>query len=98
MSPTTRCRRFRPPARRAASSQTSDAVSRVIERAAIERGAITQVVLAADPDGKIGAAATQAARDTDARVVQMQESFAATAFAKRPELAGPVNQLARRLS
>ncbi|HEY5794577.1 MAG TPA: hypothetical protein VIU82_06150, partial [Bosea sp. (in: a-proteobacteria)] len=76
----------------------SEAVSRVIERAAIERGAITQVVLAADPDGKIGAAANQAARDTDARVTQMQGSFAATAFAKRPELAGPVNQLAQRLA
>ena len=76
----------------------SEAVSRVIERAAIERGAITQVVLSADPDGKIGAAAAQAARETDARVVQMQESFAATAFAQRPELAGPVNQLAQRLS
>ncbi len=75
----------------------SDAVSRVIERAAIERGAMTQVVLSADPDGKIGAAAAQAARDTDARVVQMQESFATTAFAQRPELAGPVNQLAQRL-
>ncbi len=76
----------------------SEAVSRVIERAAIERGAVTQVVLAADPDGKIAAAAAQAARDTDARVLQMQESFAATVFAQRPELAGPVNQLAQRLS
>ncbi|PTM40407.1 methyl-accepting chemotaxis protein [Bosea sp. 124] len=76
----------------------SDAVSRVIERAAIERGAITQVVLAADPDGKIAAAATQAARDTDARIVQMQEGFAATTFARRPDLAGSVNQIGQRLA
>ncbi|PZN92790.1 MAG: hypothetical protein DCF30_22570, partial [Hyphomicrobiales bacterium] len=76
----------------------SESVSRVIERAAIERGAITQVILAADPDGKIGAAAAQAARDTDSRVLQMQENFAATIFAQRPELAGPVSQIGQRLA
>ncbi|MGQ3285015.1 methyl-accepting chemotaxis protein [Bosea sp. (in: a-proteobacteria)] len=75
----------------------SEAVSRVIERAAIERGAITQVILAADPDGKIAAVAAQAARETDARVTQMQASFAQTAFAQRQELAGPVSQIGPRL-
>ncbi|POR51933.1 methyl-accepting chemotaxis protein [Bosea psychrotolerans] len=76
----------------------SEAVSRVIESAAIERGVITQVVLAADPDGKIAASANQAARATDARITQMQASFADTAYAKRPEFAGPVSQIGQRLA
>ncbi len=76
----------------------AEAVSRVSERAAIERGNLTQVVLSADPDGKIAATAAQSARDTDARVAQLQESFATTSFAKRPDMAGPVNQLAQRLT
>jgi methyl-accepting chemotaxis protein len=76
----------------------SEAVSRVIERAAIERGANTQVILAADPDGKIAAAATAAARETDLRVAQMQETFAATPLAKRSDLAGPVAQIGQRLA
>ncbi|KPH80858.1 HAMP domain-containing protein, partial [Bosea vaviloviae] len=76
----------------------SEAVSRVIERAAIERGNFTQVILSPDPEGKIAAVALQSARETDTRVAQMQESFGSTSFAKRPELAGPVNQLAQRLT
>ncbi len=76
----------------------SDAISRVIERAAIERGGITQVVLSADPDGKIAAAARQSAQETDARVAQMQQSIAETSFARNPEFAGPVAQIAPRLA
>jgi methyl-accepting chemotaxis protein len=77
---------------------TSESISRVIERAAIERGAVTQLVLAEDADGKIAAANLQAARETDLRVTQMQEGFAGTPFAKRPELAGPVSQIGQRLA
>ncbi|MGX5735251.1 hypothetical protein, partial [Bosea thiooxidans] len=77
---------------------TSEAISRVIERAAIERGATTQLILADDPDGKIAAANLEAARETDRRVAQMQEGFAGTSFAKRSEFAGAVNQIGQRLA
>ncbi|MCU4181198.1 hypothetical protein, partial [Bosea sp. BH3] len=77
---------------------TSEAISRVIERAAIERGAVTQLILADDADGKIAATNLEAARETDRRVTQMQEGFAGTSFAKRADLAGPVNQIAQRLA
>jgi len=77
---------------------TSEAISRVIERAAIERGAVTQLILAEDADGKIAAANLEAALETDRRVTQMQEGFAGTSFAKRSDLAGPVNQIAQRLA
>jgi methyl-accepting chemotaxis protein len=76
----------------------SEAISRVIERAAIERGGMTQVILSADPDGKIAATAKQSAQDTDARVAQMQQSVAETSFGKRSEFAGPVAQIAPRLT
>jgi methyl-accepting chemotaxis protein len=76
----------------------SEAISRVIERAAIERGGMTQVILSADPDGKIAATAKQSAQDTDARVAQMQQSVADTSFGKRSEFAGPVAQIAPRLA
>ncbi|SIR22503.1 hypothetical protein, partial [Bosea sp. TND4EK4] len=75
----------------------SEAISRVIERAAIERGGVTQVVLSADPDGKIAATAIQSAQGTNARIAEMQQAVAETSFARHPEFAGPVAQIAPRL-
>ncbi|WP_186420493.1 methyl-accepting chemotaxis protein [Bosea sp. CS1GBMeth4] len=76
----------------------SESISRVLERAAVERGAVTQSLLASDPDGKLAAAEAQAARETDMRVGQMQEAFAGTSLAGRAELAGPVAQIGRQLT
>ncbi|WP_156410422.1 hypothetical protein, partial [Bosea sp. Root381] len=75
----------------------SESISRVIERAAIERGAMTQVILAADPDGRIAAAEAEAARETDARIIQMQQSVAETSLIERPEIADQLKQIGQRL-
>jgi len=76
----------------------SESISRVIERAAIERGAATQLILAEDPDGKIAAAEIQATQDTDARISQMQESVAETSLIERPEVAAQLKQIGQRLA
>jgi methyl-accepting chemotaxis protein len=77
---------------------TSESISRVIERATIERGAMTQLIVSDDPEGKIAAEVAKAVQETDARVKEMQDGVAATPFGKRSDLAGPANQIGQRLA
>ena len=76
----------------------SESISQVIERAAIERGTVTQSLLAADPDGKFAAANAAAAAQTDERIGQMQRNFARTSFADRPETAASVRDIGERIA
>ncbi|HEV7257327.1 MAG TPA: hypothetical protein VGN82_06055, partial [Bosea sp. (in: a-proteobacteria)] len=76
----------------------SESTSRVIERGAIERGAITQLILAEDPDGKLAAAAAAAAQDTDARIAQMRKDVAGTSLFALPNVATHVNGFGQRMA